>query len=276
MSLSMQHLLAGAHDRLRHEPIEQRVRASVGADTIVDSTRALLVWEPRRVVPSYAVPAEDIRAELRPAQASNGDVPAVLHPGIPFSIHTAEGEPVSIGDREAAGFRLADEDLAGYVVLDFAAFDAWREEDEPIAGHPRDPFHRVDVRRTSRPVRIEVDGDVVAETTGARLVLETRLPTRFYIPREDVRAELIPSSRRTYCPYKGRASYWSVDAGGRRHEDLAWSYEDPLPDMRALTGLVAFWDERVDVFLDGERRAEPRGGFAAALRDEFGVSGRRS
>jgi uncharacterized protein (DUF427 family) len=85
------------------------------------------------------------------------------------------------------------------------------------------------------------------------------------------RAELHPSPRRTYCPYKGEASYWSVDAGGRRHENLGWSYEQPLPDVAAITGLVAFWDEVVDVFVDGGRRQRPRGPFAEALRDEFGV-----
>ena len=173
-----------------------------------------------------------------------------------------------------AGFRLADEDLAGYVVLDFDAFDDWYEEDERIAGHPRDPFHRVDVRRSARPVRIEVGGDVVAETTRARLLFETSLPMRFYLPREDVRLELHPSSRRTYCPYKGEASYWSVDAGGRRRKDLGWSYEQPLPDIVAIPGLVAFWDERVDVFVDGERRERPGGPISDALRDEFGVQSR--
>ena len=217
------------------------------------------------------MPVEDIRAELSPAPATNGQAAGVLHPGIPFSVHTAAGEPVSIDDRVGAGFRLADEDLAGYVVLDFDAFDEWYEEDERIAGHPRDPFHRVDVRQSARPVRIEVDGDVVAETTRARLLFETSLSARFYLPREDVRVDLHPSARRTYCPYKGEASYWSVDAGGRRREDLAWSYEQPLPDVVAITGLVAFWDERVDVFLDGEPRERPGGPIAEALRDEFGV-----
>jgi uncharacterized protein (DUF427 family) len=268
MSTSMQELLSRARSELRHEPIERHVRADGGA--IVDTTRAILVWEPRRVCPSYAVPVEDIRAELSAAPATNGHVPGVLHPGIPFSVHTAAGEPVSIGDREGAGFRLADEDLAGYVVLDFDAFE-WHEEDEPIAGHPRDPFHRVDIRQSARPVRIEVDGEVVAETTRARMVAETSLPLRFYLPREDVRAELHPSPRRTYCPYKGQASYWSIDAGGRRRESIGWSYEQPLPDVAPIAGLVAFWDERVDVFVDGERRERPGGPFADALRDEFGV-----
>ena len=267
----MQELLIGALGLLRHEPIEWRVRAKLGADTIVDSTRAILVWEPRRVVPSYAVPRDDVRAEPAPVPATNGHVPGVLHPGIPFSVHTAAGEPVSIAGRAGAGFALADEDLDGYVVLAFDAFDAWYEEDEPIAGHPREPFHRVDARQTARPVRIEIDGDVVAETTRARVVCETSLPTRFYLPREDVRAELHPSSLRTYCAYKGQASYWSLEAGGKWREDLAWSYEQPLPDMAALTGLIAFWDHQVDVFIDGGRREGPAGAMSEALLDEFGV-----
>jgi uncharacterized protein (DUF427 family) len=223
------------------------------------------------VVPSYAVPLQDIRAELAMAPETNGPVAGVLHPGIPFGVHTAAGEPVSIADRVGAGFRLADEDLAGYVALDFDAFDQWYEEDEPIAGHPRDPFHRVDVRRSARPVRIELDGAVVAETTRARLLFETQLPTRFYLPREDVRVELHPGTARTYCPYKGHATSWSLVLGGRRREDLAWSYERPLPDAVAITGLIAFWNERVDVYLDDERRERPGGAISGALLDEFGV-----
>jgi uncharacterized protein (DUF427 family) len=260
----MQDLLARAWGELRHEPIEQRVRA----DDVVDSTRAILVWEPRRVVPSYAVPAEDIAAELSAAPAAVGEHPGVLHPRVPFAVHTAAGEPVSIGGRDGAGFRLTDADLAGYVALDFHAFEQWLEEDEPIRGHPIDPYHRIDVRRTSRPMRIEIDGDVVAETTAARLLYETQLPTRFYLPREDVRAELRPSSRRTYCPFKGQASYWSLPG----LEDIAWSYEHPRPDAAAVAGLVAFWDhQRIDVSLGGERRPKPGGEITAALHDEFGV-----
>jgi uncharacterized protein (DUF427 family) len=271
MSTRMQDLMTRGFSELRYEPIERRVRANLDSEAIVDSMRAVLVWEPRRVCPSYAVPVEDIRAELSRAPATNGHVPGVLHPRIPFSVHTTAGEPVSIDNRVGAGFRLADEDLAGYVAFDFDAFD-WYEEDERIAGHPRDPFHRVDALRSARPVRIEVGGDVVAETTRARLVFETSLPMRFYLPREDVRLELHPSSRRTYCPYKGEASYWSVDVAGRRRKDLGWSYEQPLPDMVAIRGLVAFWDERVDVFVDGERRQPPGGAISDALRDEFGVA----
>jgi uncharacterized protein (DUF427 family) len=257
----MQDLLARARSELRHEPIERRVRA----DDVVDSTRAILVWEPRRVVPSYAVPAEDIAAELTPAPATNGNHQGVLHPRVPFGVHTAPGEPVSIGGREGAGYRLADDDLAGYVALDFHAFGQFYEEDEPIHGHPIDPYHRVDVRRTSRPVRIEIDGEVVAETTAARLLYETQLPTRFYLPREDFVADLVPSPTHSFCPYKGEASYWSVLG----LEDVAWSYEQPRPDALAVAGLVSFWDHRVDVFLDGQLRGRPGGELSAALRDEF-------
>jgi uncharacterized protein (DUF427 family) len=266
----MQDLISEARGLLRHEPSERRVRAKHGADTIVDSTRALLLWEPRRVCPIYAVPAEDIKGELPPAPAANGHADGVLHPGIPFAVHTAEGEPVTVGDRVGAGFRLEDEELAGYVALDFDAFD-WYEEDERVFGHPRDPFHRVDVRPTSRPIRIEVDGDVVAETTGARLLFETQLPTRFYLPREDVRAELRPTETRSYCPYKGEASYWSLEAGGRMLENIGWTYAEPLPDAVAIKGLVAFWNEQVDVFVDGEHRGRPGGELSKAMKDEFGV-----
>ena len=266
MSTRVQDLFGRGRAELRHEPTERRVRARIDGREIADSTRAMLVWEPRRVCPSYAVPVEDVRAELPAAPAANGDVPGILHPGIPFAVHTAPGEPVSVEDRVGAGFLIDDEDLAGYVVLDFDAFD-WLEEDEPIAGHPRDPFHRVDVRQTSRPVRIEFDGELIAESTSARLLFETGLHTRFYLPREDMLVALEPSERRTYCPYKGEASYWSV-AG---YDGLGWTYEQPLPDAVTIAGLVAFWDEIVDVYLDGELRERPAGPFAEALRAEFGV-----
>jgi uncharacterized protein (DUF427 family) len=257
----MQDLMTRARDELRYEPIERRVRA----DDVVDSTRALLVWEPRRVVPSYAVPESDIAASLAPARPDGGEVAGVLHPGVPFAVHTAAGEPVAIGGRAGAGFRL--EELPGYVALDFGAFEQWLEEDEPVRGHPVDPFHRVDVRRTSRPLRIEAGGELIADTTRARLLFETQLPLRFYLPREDVRADLRPSERRTYCPFKGEASYWSLDG----LENVAWSYEHPLPGAAGIEGLVAFWDHFVDVTFDGERRARPAGPISAALRDEFGV-----
>jgi uncharacterized protein (DUF427 family) len=267
----MRDLMTRAEHELRHEPLERRVRATLGSETAVDSTRPILIWEPRRVVPSYAVPVEDIRVQAVACRNAGGRRRGPAAPGNPVAVHTASGEPVSVGDRTAAGFRHADDDLAGYVELDFDAFDGWYEEDARIAGHPRSPFHSIHVHRSPRPVRVELDGDVVAETTRARLLSETSLPLRFYLPLEDVRAELHPSSTRTYCPHKGEASYWSLEAGGRRRVDVGWTYEQPLHEAAAITRLVAFWDELLDVYLDGERRERPTGPFADALRAEFGV-----
>ena len=212
---------------LRHEPVDKRIRA----DAVVDSTRAVLVWEPRRVTPQYAVPAADISA---PVVAGGETLPppdGLLHPGIPFAAHSTPGQPVTVGGR--AGFRLADPDLDGYVLLDFDAFDGWLEEDEPIHGHPRDPFSRVDVRLTSRPVRIELDGEVLAESTRARLLFETLVPTRFYLPREDVRVPLLASATKQLLPVQGRGV---VLVGGRargHRVELRGAAAGPADDRRA-------------------------------------------
>ena len=225
------------------EPVAKRVRALLDGATVVDSRRAVLVWEPRRIVPSYAVPEADILGEVirdpRPALPDDGF--PTLHPGIPFAVHTAPGEPVLVrapgGPDAAAGFRLADPELDGVVVLDFGGFDAWMEEDEPIVSHPRDPFHRVDTMRSSRHVRVELGGELLAETRRPVLLFETSLPMRSYIPREDVRMELlVPTGTRTRCAYKGEARYWSVEGAGAAGEDLAWSYEAPLHDAAAGEG----------------------------------------
>jgi uncharacterized protein (DUF427 family) len=272
--MRMYEAMSGLRQQLRYEPTEKRIRATLGRETVVDTTRALLVWEPRRIVPTYAVPVDELHAELRPAEAvPDTGVPA-LHPGIPFAVHSTEGRAVSVSaggeTREAAGFLPDDPELRGHVVLDFGAFDAWHEEDEPISGHPRDPFHRIDIRASSRQVRVELDGEVLADSTRTRLLFETSLPVRFYFPRDDV-APMHRSTYRTHCPYKGHAGYWSPEVGGRIRENLAWTYEEPLPDAVAIAGLVAFFDEVVDVIVDGERRARPGGPMAMALAEEFGV-----
>jgi uncharacterized protein (DUF427 family) len=267
-------LIASGFGQLRYEPTAKRIRAVLGGDTVVDSTRAALVWEPRRIVPSYAVPAEDVRGELVPAgpAAAGADRDAgvslpdvtglrVLDPRIPFAVHSAEGEAADLhaaGQRRpGAAFRPADPDLAGLVVLDFGAFDAWYEEDELNVAHPRDPFHRIDVLPSSRQVRLELDGQVLAASSRPALLFETMLPTRYYLPRADVTAELIPSDTRTWCAYKGQASYFSASVGGRLVPDIAWTYPDPRPEAAPVRGLIAFFDERIDVDLDGERRARP-------------------
>jgi uncharacterized protein (DUF427 family) len=185
----------------------------------------------------------------------------VLDPSVPFTVHSTEGEMVDVhaaGQRRpGAGFRPADPDLAGLVILDFGAFDAWYEEDEQNVGHPRDPFHRIDVLPSSRQVRLELDGQVLAVTSRPVLLFETMLPTRYYLPRADVAAELVPSLTRTWCAYKGQASYFSASVGGQLVSDIAWSYPDPQHDAARVRDLIAFFDERIDVILDGERRPRP-------------------
>ena len=253
---------------LRYEPTAKRIRGLVGGEVAVDSTRALLVWEPRRVVPNYAVPMEDVLGDLvpapetsvsgRPVQLAAG-WPSVYDPRTPFALHTTDGEPLTLragdSEREDAAFRPADPDLSRYVVLDFAAFDTWLEEDEEVVSHPADPFHRVDVRRSSRHVRVERDGELLAESRKPTLVFETSLPVRTYLPPDDVRLDLLESSpTRTACAYKGHATYRSF---GTRVADIAWSYERPLPDAAQLAGLIAFFDERVDLTVDGAKQARP-------------------
>ena len=255
---------------LRYQHTPKRVRATLGGEAVADTTRAVLLWEPKRIVPAYAVPEEDVRGELLPAPASAEATAAldalgtrrVLSPGH-FRTHTTDGDELTVrspaGEREAAAFRLADPDLAGYIELDFDAFE-WLEEDEPIVSHPRDPFHRIDVRRSSRSVLVEHEGVVLAESTRSRLLFETNLPVRSYLPREDVHLDrMLPSDLQTSCAYKGTtSSYWAVERPDGRVVPVAWSYQHPLPDAAEITGLIAFFDERVDVIFDGVRRERPR------------------
>jgi uncharacterized protein (DUF427 family) len=273
MSTRVRTTVASGLRGLRHEPTAKRIRAKLGERTVVDSTRAVLLWEPRRVVPTWAVPTDDIAAELRtaaPVTGAAGDVGVplpdvserpVLDPTIPFTTHTANGDVIDVvtpdGVLAGAGLRLQDPDLDDYVVLDFAAFDSWWEEDEPNIGHPRDPFHRIDILHSSRHVRVELDGAVLAESSRPYLLFETMLPVRFYFAREDVIADLVPSERRTICAYKGHASYFSPVVAGSAVPDLAWTYEAPLREAAEVAGRIAFFNERADFIVDGTKWARP-------------------
>ena len=272
MSVRLRDVVMAQLDTLRHEPTDKRIRATIGDRTVVDSTRALLVWEPKRVVPTYAVPLEDVAGQIDAAAptetAGPQGVPAagashlgermVYDPSVPFSAHTTDGEVMRVrargSDRVADAFRPADRDLADYVLLDFAAFDAWYEEDERNVAHPRDPFHRVDILHSSRHVRVEVGGTVLAESTAPYLLFEPPLPVRYYFAADDVRTDLfVPSDHLTYCAYKGEASYWSV--GDEQH--LAWCYRHPLRDASEVVDRIAFFNERVDLVVDGVRPERP-------------------
>jgi uncharacterized protein (DUF427 family) len=176
------------HSELRVRRVAKRVRALHGGTTVADSTSARLVQEPRRVVASYAVPEADVLAELVPSESSpEASDRLVLDPRVPFAVHTAPGEVLSVRlpdgtVAEGAAFRLSEPEVAGLVVLDFDAFD-WLDEDEPVVSHPRDPCHRIDVCRSSRTVRIEHEGRLLAESGRAMWLFEGTFPwARYYLP----------------------------------------------------------------------------------------------
>ena len=267
MATRVSEIYMGNLGRLRYEPIDKRIRATLAGRTVVDTGRAVLVWEPKRVVPSYAVPTADIDAELTPAASDGDSEPAapphlgdrpVYDPSVPFSVHTTDGEPRDLAvdgeSRPASAYAIADQQLGGYVVLDFRAFDAWYEEDELNVSHPRDPFHRIEVVHSSRPVRVELDGRVLADSTRPYLLFESMLPVRYYLPAEDVVRELLePSDSRTACAYKGYASYLSLTD----EPDIAWTYTDPLREAAEVKDRIAFFNERVDLMIDGQRVDRP-------------------
>lgn len=186
-----------------------------------------------------------------------GDRP-VYDPSVPFAVHTTEGVVLDLRldgiHRPSAAFRPADGALSEYVIVAFEAFDEWFEEDERNLAHPRDPFHRIEIVHSSRSVQVERNGQVLAASTRPYLLLEAPLPVRYYLPPEDVTADLLrPSSTRSLCAYKGQASYWSIaDAG-----DIAWSYPEPLREAAEVAGRIAFFNERVDLVIDGTRRERP-------------------
>ena len=130
--------------------------------------------------------------------------------------------------------------------------DAWFEEDEEVFTHPRDPYTRVDILPSSRHVRVDVDGVTVAESARPTLLFETGLPPRYYVPKTDVRMDLlVPTASSSHCPYKGDASYWSLTLEDRVVEDVAWSYRTPLPESQKIAGLVCFFPDKVDLYVDG-------------------------
>ena len=241
---------------LRFAPTRKRVRAHRDGRLVLDSVDVLLVWEPRRVVPLYAVPPEDLQLTLEPGEPA--PLPEHLRPVLPpgrFEWHTCAGTPLRASvdgtDLGEVAFRPDDPDLAGRVVVDWSPFD-WVEEDQPVLGHPHDPYKRIDILRSARHVLVELDGVVLAESRRPVALFETSLPTRWYLPREDVRLDLLtPSDTHTTCAYKGVASYLS--APGDDGRDIAWTYPEPLHEAEPVRGLVAFWTERAQVHVDGVR-----------------------
>ena len=242
------------------EDSPRRVRAVFGGETVADSRRVKLLHE-KNHLPIYYFPEEDVRWDL--LEKTNHTTHC------PFKGDAAYWS-VRVGDRVAEnavwGYPEPLESaphISGLVAFYFDAMDAWYEEDEEISIHPKDPYHRVDVLESSRRVRISINGETIAETDNPKVLFETGLPPRYYIPPNDVHREFLsPSGTTTGCPYKGTASYYSVEAGGGRAEDVVWYYTDPLPEVQKVKDHLCFYDEKVDVELDGEPQTRPETPFS--------------
>jgi uncharacterized protein (DUF427 family) len=207
------------------EPSPRWIRAERGGETVVDSRRAKMLHQ-HGVLARYFFPREDVRWDAL------GDVEAIAPPA---------GAP----------------SLEDHVAFAWVDLDAWFEEDVQLIAHAIDPYHRVDVRRTSRHVVVSANGAALADTRGAFALFQSGLPTRWYVPREDVTADLEPSELHTECAYKGVASYFSVRAGDELLENVAWSYPQPRHDASEVRDLVCFFNEAVDLDVDGERQERP-------------------
>jgi uncharacterized protein (DUF427 family) len=236
-----------ASARGRIEPSPRRVRGYLGSELVFDTTAARYVWE-IPYYPAYYVPLADVNQEA----LHDEDHPQKVQFG-PARLYSLVGA----GQTHESAARVFDADsdspVAGTVRFEWAPL-RWFEEDEPIYGHPRSPYARVDALRSHRHVEVSLDGVVLADSRSPVLLFETGLPTRYYIDPADIAFEhLEPSPTQTLCPYKGVTSgYWSVRAGGSVHADLAWTYHYPLPAVAPIANLIAFYNEKLDITVDGE------------------------
>lgn len=234
---------------------QTRVRAYSAGVLVADADPPLLVWE-NPGFPRYFFAPGDLRAELRPAgQGSRSR-----------SLGISELLDVVVGDRMLKGAarrypEAPNEGLRDTVTLTWSAFDTWLEEDEVLHTHPRSPFVRIDALPSSRHVRVVAGGEVVAESRRPVVLTETGLGPRYYLPRADVRMDLLtPTDTVSHCPYKGSASYWTLRVGDLELTDVVWGYETPLREALRVAGLVCFWPEKsadLELFVDGVRVGRP-------------------
>ena len=242
------------------EPAPRRVRAMLGGEVVFDTTRARYVWE-WPYYPQYYIPVEDVRGQFLVDEAHEQH----LRQG------TARRHGLRAGGEERPGTvrvfgEQAIDGVAGKARFDWDALDAWYEEDEQVFVHPRNPYVRVDALRSHRHVRISLEGTTLAQSAWPVLVFETGLPTRYYFDRSDVDfRHLVPTATQTACPYKGVTSgYWSVQVGEKVRDgdqDLAWAYDFPTRQLSPIAGLVAFYNEKVDIDVDGGRLSRVRTHF---------------
>lgn len=249
------------------EPFLPRIRGAVDDVTVVDSTATWMLHEHGQL-PVLYFPLGDVRMDL-------------LEPNGRRS--TSPGKGPAVHYRMTAGDRVVDEaawafpepevpQLAGLIAFYLPSMTRWRQEDEPMPGHARDPYHRVEVLDSSRHIRVSLDGQVLAESRRARALFETGLPVRWYLPLDDVApGRLTPSDTRTTCAYKGRARYVTARVGDTEHADLGWIYDEPLHDAAQVAGYVSFWNERVDLEVDGIAQPRPVTPFVAGPPPVLGL-----
>lgn len=227
------------------EPYPRRVRGVAGGETLLDTEGGMLLHE-TGLLPVLYIPEGDLRGDLF--------VPSDHHSVCPFK-GVASYLSVRLPDRtvENAAWTYPDPlpgcpPISGHVALYWGSLDHWYEDDDELLGHIRDPYHRIDVRHSSRRVRVGWDGRVLAESSRVRLLYETGLPIRVYVPRDDLDLDLLePSDTVTLCPYKGVASYHSVRGAGEPGRDVAWEYREPLDEVAEVRGHVAFYPEKVQI-----------------------------
>ncbi|HEX6347878.1 MAG TPA: DUF427 domain-containing protein [Candidatus Dormibacteraeota bacterium] len=243
------------------EASARRVRVRFGDRFIADSKNVRVVFSGPRHLPAYYFPLADVQPDaLKPSQRS------VAHPGLGQARYWS----VQVGGRTAQdsawGFpepEAGAEAIKDHVTFRWDDMDAWFEEDDEVFVHPRDPYTRVDVLHSSRHVKVVVDGVTVAESHRPRLLFETHLPTRYYLPKVDVRLDLLtPSETHTRCPYKGVASYYDLNVNGKTYKDFVWYYPAPLPEIPKIENLLCFYNEKVDLYVDGELEEKPQSPFA--------------
>jgi uncharacterized protein (DUF427 family) len=237
------------------EPSPRWIRVRLGDELVADTRNALLYVQygpgpvPRTYLPTYFVPSDDIRPGVLTDRAEDDA-------GLTTWTVEAGGRRVERGAWMHIEPPSPIEQLSGLITFSWRDL-TWFEEDEKLQAHARDPHKRVDVAPSSRHVRVELDGQLLAESRRPLVLFETTLPPRYYLPREDVVADLEPSATESVCPYKGVARYWSVRIGDRLVEDVVWSYPEPIPENPRIAGLLCFFNEKVDLVVDGERLERP-------------------
>jgi len=232
------------------ERSSRRVRTYFGGKLIADSEHVLLVYESKRP-PAYWFPIADVRMEYLERKEQSEQAADNIRWRLVGKGHIAQARAYTkpTGDRTA---------LEGHLTFYWDQMDAWFEEDEEVFVHPRDPYTRVDTVHSSRHVRVEINGVTLGETRRPILLFETGLPTRYYIPKPDVRMDLLePTESVTRCPYKGVARYWSARAGDKLVKDIVWSYPAPIPECPKIENLLSFYNEHVDLYVDGLLRDRP-------------------